>query len=258
MKQRRSAFTLIELLVVIAIIAILAAILFPVFAAAKESAKLTTSISNMSQIGKAVYLYLGDNDDIMFKIRHDYINPQTPLRSWKHAIHPYTKSEEVWIDKTNPNAKDYDQQGAATYNGGNPAMPRFRIGYFYYRPFHLTGTQIQDAGDLSFSAYEEPARSILIGENKDPFPDYGPWYAYFPPEEGRRYANWGGGHRGDKAMVTIFADCHAKFVPFRATCASTPGTKNMWIFDRANPNWPLDGQLTNIYYMDRLCWTLPF
>lgn len=254
MKQRRSAFTLIELLVVIAIIAILAAILFPVFAAAKESAKLTVTISNMSQLGKAVYMYLGDNDDVMFKIRHD-----GSVRNWKHAIHPYVKSEEVWMDKSNSHMKFYDEQGQPNWNGGNPAMPRFRRGYFYYRPFHLTGTDIQDGADLSFSAYEEPARSVLIGENKDYFPDYGPWIAYLHSGDMDWYVpNWGGGHRGDKAMVVIFADSHAKFVPFRQTCASTPGTKNMWIFDRANPNWNLDGQVKNLYYMDRLCWTLPF
>lgn len=63
MNARRHAFTLIELLVVIAIIAILAAILFPVFATAKEAAKRTACTSNSNQIGKATIMYLGDNDD---------------------------------------------------------------------------------------------------------------------------------------------------------------------------------------------------
>jgi prepilin-type N-terminal cleavage/methylation domain-containing protein len=63
MNPRRKGFTLIELLVVIAIIAILAAILFPVFAQAKEAAKRTTCVSSQSQIGKAVMMYMGDNDD---------------------------------------------------------------------------------------------------------------------------------------------------------------------------------------------------
>jgi prepilin-type N-terminal cleavage/methylation domain-containing protein len=54
----RRAFTLIELLVVIAIIAIIAAILFPVFGRAKEAAKKTTCLSNLSQIGKAIALYM--------------------------------------------------------------------------------------------------------------------------------------------------------------------------------------------------------
>lgn len=60
----RKAFTLIELLVVIAIIAILAAILFPVFARAKAAAKQTVCISNLNQAGKAIILYMADNDDV--------------------------------------------------------------------------------------------------------------------------------------------------------------------------------------------------
>lgn len=69
MRRQLRAFTLIELLVVIAIIAILAAILFPVFAQAKESAKMTGSLSNIKQATLGVLMYAGDNND---KIpRHD-------------------------------------------------------------------------------------------------------------------------------------------------------------------------------------------
>ena len=62
--MKRRGFTLIELLVVIAIIAILAALLFPVFARAKASAKKTACISNLNQIGKAIMLYMQDYDDV--------------------------------------------------------------------------------------------------------------------------------------------------------------------------------------------------
>ena len=67
MKQR--AFTLIELLVVVAIIAILAAILFPVFAQAKEAAKKTACLSNAKQIGLAWLMYGGDYDDTLMRVR---------------------------------------------------------------------------------------------------------------------------------------------------------------------------------------------
>src|SRR5688572_31305139 len=64
-KYMKRAFTLIELLVVIAIIAILAAILFPVFAQAKAAAKKTADLSNIKQITTASHIYLSDYDDIL-------------------------------------------------------------------------------------------------------------------------------------------------------------------------------------------------
>jgi prepilin-type N-terminal cleavage/methylation domain-containing protein/prepilin-type processing-associated H-X9-DG protein len=79
----KSAFTLIELLVVIAIIAILAAILFPVFAQAKASAKGIVCLSNMRQMGMACQMYLSDNDDVWFGgLMYDPLPGFAPQRNW--------------------------------------------------------------------------------------------------------------------------------------------------------------------------------
>src|SRR5688572_21461216 len=79
----KRAFTLIELLVVIAIIAILAAILFPVFAQAKASAKQIACLSNMKQVGLAANLYLIDSDDQWFPLsRFEPLPGFAPQMMW--------------------------------------------------------------------------------------------------------------------------------------------------------------------------------
>ena len=89
--MKNKAFTLIELLVVIAIIAILAAILFPVFAQAKAAAKSTADLSNMKQNATAFLMYSGDSDDL-FPVAMD-VNYQNP---WPLTVQPYTKSLAIF------------------------------------------------------------------------------------------------------------------------------------------------------------------
>ncbi|MCW3052556.1 MAG: prepilin-type N-terminal cleavage/methylation domain [Chthonomonadales bacterium] len=92
--QRRNAFTLIELLVVIAIIAILAAILFPVFAQAREKARQTSCLSNLKQIGIGLIMYQSDYDS-MYPPSQLGVAPL--IVSWPTMIQPYIKNEQVFV-----------------------------------------------------------------------------------------------------------------------------------------------------------------
>ncbi len=101
----KKAFTLIELLVVIAIIAILAAILFPVFARAKNAAKGAVCISNMRQIGIASLLYVSDSDDQYFPaLKYDPLPGFAPQRPWVGYDNLNTDAEigGYWGDVSQP------------------------------------------------------------------------------------------------------------------------------------------------------------
>jgi prepilin-type N-terminal cleavage/methylation domain-containing protein/prepilin-type processing-associated H-X9-DG protein len=95
--QIKRAFTLIELLVVIAIIAILAAILFPVFAQAKASAKKSVCISNQKQIGLGIIMYGSDVDDTYPMDQwYDNTTPASPQVRWQASVEPYIKNGTIF------------------------------------------------------------------------------------------------------------------------------------------------------------------
>jgi len=141
----RKAFTLIELLVVIAIIAILASILFPVFAQAKIAGKKTVSMSNMRQVGTAVALYLGDNDDTTPPLYYyDANNLQIASTQgfyyWPVLVLPYTKNEDIFLCPLDRDEDPVlaDSQGRGRFDKNNTlhyyimgANPSYGINYRY-------------------------------------------------------------------------------------------------------------------------------
>lgn len=123
MKQR--AFTLIELLVVIAIIAILAAILFPVFAQAKAAAKQAVSLSGLKQMSLGLQMYSGDADDysVMY---YGYVDPATGdgnlyhyNNTWVGRIYPYVKNKAIYFDKDFGEISDFTKFYQDPYFAGD-------------------------------------------------------------------------------------------------------------------------------------------
>jgi prepilin-type N-terminal cleavage/methylation domain-containing protein/prepilin-type processing-associated H-X9-DG protein len=124
-RSLKSGFTLIELLVVIAIIAILAAILFPVFAQAREKARTISCLSNLKQVNLSFLMYLQDYDEEMVPYRYANTDPVTLAAGatniwWPKMLDPYTKSWAIYhcpsapdpqgIFGNGPNAWWYNQQ----------------------------------------------------------------------------------------------------------------------------------------------------
>ena len=168
----RRAFTLIELLVVVAIIAVLAAILFPVFSQAKEAAKKTACLSNQKGIGTGLYLYVGDSDDTlpMANYPNTYVGPPFTRFSWHRGagvaelnwadlLLPYTKSVEMFRCPDDATGLAVYPAGSGTRVPGAPLSYALNL-YFFSQPggvrrFSLTGgamSEIANSGGKIFLA----------------------------------------------------------------------------------------------------------
>jgi len=150
--KQRSGFTLIELLVVIAIIAILAAILFPVFAKVREKARQITCLSNTKQLALGFVQYEQDFDEKT----PNGANPYGGGEGWAGEIYPYVKSAGVFIcpDDSTPN-----------FNGSTP----FNISSYIYNSqvSIVVGTPGDNPPDsVTLSAYNAPASTVLLAEGQ--------------------------------------------------------------------------------------------
>ncbi|MFZ4506922.1 MAG: prepilin-type N-terminal cleavage/methylation domain-containing protein [Fimbriimonas sp.] len=184
MNSIKKGFTLIELLVVIAIIAILAAILFPVFAQAKLSAKKVKSLSNVKQLGTAFQIYVGDYDDVTPSIwgttNGAACNYNVPIYTgcsieWWIPLYPYFKSIDlIYSDERNDMENLNTTSSSSRYRQSFGAKKLSAYGYnwgpFGWRGGGLLNAQ-EAAGSMnrgkSLTSVVEPAGTFAFGDTYD-------------------------------------------------------------------------------------------
>ena len=263
MRNRRTqGFTLIELLVVIAIIAILAGILFPVFAKARERAYTADCVSNVSQLGKAFIMYVSDWDQRLpsagngwsIPLGSDWVHMNTnggsgpcmtegDMSVEKGSLFPYVKEYNAYICKNSIDG------GAASPGGGHRTSYTMNAnmvncGGFASSAFSGTWTGIR------VTRVKYPAQTFLIVEENDEelgwstgrFND-GVFWVPTPTSSGTGWDEPPGrtdaNSRHGNGALAGFVDGHAKWLPFPDLCpydgtaaAKTAGRLLPWYFPR--------------------------
>ena len=161
--RSRSAFTLIELLVVIAIIAILAAILFPVFAQAREKARQITCLSNLKQIGLSSMMYVQDYDEY-------FMGSPYYGQNWAEEIYPYVKSKGAFVcpddsrkavETWAPDQVSYVANFMILYTGTDFSIP-LAVPANEARLVAPANTVFLYEGTATYSTYEGPGNAANV------------------------------------------------------------------------------------------------
>ena len=215
-RAKRSGFTLIELLVVIAIIAILAAILFPVFAQAREKARQSSCLSNTKQIGLSLLAYSQDNDEQMVRGwygdgGYDDSNSKPAPNSrykWMDAVVPYVKNTALYRCPSAPSGIGNNSSGTfvpasqlgtvPNTNGNNDH--RWYGSYAINSAYWGGGNDISKRGvsnEIALSVVQSPANTIWVmdgnGSYQISWPDTNSDPKTVTPNGGVPYVCWNGG-----------------------------------------------------------------
>lgn len=225
----RTGFTLIELLVVIAIIAILAAILFPVFGRARENARRSSCQSNLKQIGLGITQYTQDYDENMPVCW--WTLPDGRQMSWKDAIQPYIKSRQLFACPSNTiNAQP-------TYNTATGMPASYSPNSTHAQAvFGSAGGTATPGGGAAYSiaSFDFPSTTIAVCESTFTNSDFSIANAYFGVTNRTSAGNQGSTYLFNGHLSTgnyLFVDGHVKSLKPLATVSSAMGGSggvNMW------------------------------
>jgi len=205
-RPHRRAFTLIELLVVISIIAVLAAILFPVFAQVREKARATDCGSNMRQIGMAAGMYFTDWEGRLF-FHHAGLEEIT----WAGRLAPYTRSNKLYVCKSDP------ATALVNPNSGEVYRPSYLLNAYFTHNFPPDAPEDAETPLNQYSQDDprmaSPAETVLFcesgitkqGHNQD---DYDAWNGLSTVEPLFNVT------RHNKGVNYTFVDGHVAWRPY--------------------------------------------
>ena len=218
MFRKSVGFTLIELLVVIAIIAILAAILFPVFARAREKARQASCQSNLKQLGLAAAMYASDYDGCIVPSYTYFPDASHRIADVNLLLHPYVKNAQVWkcpsASFATYSGPPYCPTGTSlTLSYGVACYDTFALGSGCYYVCNPDGSS-RRPGAVEEGQVAEPSEEVLLMDaprsrisfgHLDPiaYPDYA---AGFGRHNGQANVLFGDGHVKSQQPTSLTAD----------------------------------------------------
>jgi len=220
----RRAFTLIELLVVVAIISILASILFPVFARARDNARRTTSLSNIKQLGMGFQLYMQDYDE-----KFPNVATFPPANRWPYKLMPYLTTTSLLVSPAQRNS--YTETIPLYYNPGHPTdaisyelsvFPDYGFNFNYLgRTPSMTGPM--GTTNVALAAVMSPSETVMLTSSAFASTPPGGFYHISPPSiSSDAMSSYVSPRYLGRTAVVAFVDGHVKAMRYESLRVRNP------------------------------------